>query len=456
MTGTAGLDWLWHACGAALAIAGLALLVWALLWDRARGRMRCPKCWYDMQGAEADDAGAFKCPECGRAIRHERKLRRTRRRWRWVLPTCLLLIGAFASTVTPKAKRDGVLSLVPNAVLPHLLVFVDHGETPIAREVKRRVTDGQYAGEELTRLYEKLARGDFRAPTLSERWRRTYGRIIRTIKPMTGPLAAGQVSQEIPEGVRAALMSIPPMLEFRTRPVWPVGAPLYVEVRSDDWWPRPYSHLASIHAPDDDKFVARSYGYDGLNVFAVPWVKPGDRDVRITYRIVQSEQLRTSRQSRDYASGVTSVPIELRGTIEDLLTPVRDPDLTAALAAALKLDCLRPSRFQTYPQLQNRDTRTPAFVDIAIAGILEFSANGQVWAEVPAWWMVKQTPYGFLTIEECNTRQHLDFANARPVRPTPEAWTVRFRSDPEIALRVIDATKYWEGEIDVPVVIRTR
>ena len=36
MTGTAGLDWLWHAGGAVLGAAGLVLLVWALVWDRAR------------------------------------------------------------------------------------------------------------------------------------------------------------------------------------------------------------------------------------------------------------------------------------------------------------------------------------------------------------------------------------------------------------------------------------
>ena len=40
---------------------GAPLLVWAMFGDRARGRRRCPRCWYDMSGATL-----LKCPECGR------------------------------------------------------------------------------------------------------------------------------------------------------------------------------------------------------------------------------------------------------------------------------------------------------------------------------------------------------------------------------------------------------
>lgn len=40
---------------------GVVLLGRALLWDRARGRRRCPKCWYDMSGVDS-----LRCPECGR------------------------------------------------------------------------------------------------------------------------------------------------------------------------------------------------------------------------------------------------------------------------------------------------------------------------------------------------------------------------------------------------------
>jgi hypothetical protein len=45
-------DWLFWGLGGALALAGLWLQYWSLFADRARGRRRCPKCWYDMSGTE--------------------------------------------------------------------------------------------------------------------------------------------------------------------------------------------------------------------------------------------------------------------------------------------------------------------------------------------------------------------------------------------------------------------
>lgn len=67
--------------------ACLALLGWALFWDRARGRQRCPKCWYDMSAAIGR-----RCPECGREWRRDRQLRRTHRHWRTAAAALLMAI----------------------------------------------------------------------------------------------------------------------------------------------------------------------------------------------------------------------------------------------------------------------------------------------------------------------------------------------------------------------------
>ncbi len=74
----------WTAWSISLA-ACLAALGWALFWDRYRGRLRCPKCWYDMLGT----AGRT-CPECGRTVRRDRDWRRTRRRWKTAIGAMLL------------------------------------------------------------------------------------------------------------------------------------------------------------------------------------------------------------------------------------------------------------------------------------------------------------------------------------------------------------------------------
>lgn len=75
-----------------LAIA-LPVLAWAVLGDPSRGRLRCPRCWYRMEGIPKQEAGWI-CPECGRKIAKERGLRRARRRWRWALPALLAIVVA--------------------------------------------------------------------------------------------------------------------------------------------------------------------------------------------------------------------------------------------------------------------------------------------------------------------------------------------------------------------------
>lgn len=93
--GPSWIDLVALAGGGILALAGLGLLWWALLWDRARGRRRCPRCWYNLAGTP----GNLTCSECGRTTKTERQLFRTRRRWRWaalalvVLAACPALIG---------------------------------------------------------------------------------------------------------------------------------------------------------------------------------------------------------------------------------------------------------------------------------------------------------------------------------------------------------------------------
>src|SRR5262245_51210785 len=123
------LDWLWDLGAAALGGLGLALLLWALFWDRARGRRRCPKCWYDMAGVPASGSAAdaaCTCPECGHMARGERGLSRTRRRWRAAAAGGLLMAAAYALWCVPGWRDGGWTTLVPNQVL----VFIAPPENP--------------------------------------------------------------------------------------------------------------------------------------------------------------------------------------------------------------------------------------------------------------------------------------------------------------------------------------
>lgn len=108
----ANLDWLYHLLGWLLAAAGLLLLLWALFWDRSRGRRRCPKCWYDMAGVPG-----LKCPECGREARRESRFHKThRKKWFAALAAITGMCG-YILTRVPQVQQLGWPSQVPSFAL---------------------------------------------------------------------------------------------------------------------------------------------------------------------------------------------------------------------------------------------------------------------------------------------------------------------------------------------------
>jgi len=79
---------LWFYIPAALlAAVGLIGHYCSLFKGRHKGRLRCPKCWYDMQGTTLPAT----CPECGHTAATKADLQRTRRHW-WHALAALLLI----------------------------------------------------------------------------------------------------------------------------------------------------------------------------------------------------------------------------------------------------------------------------------------------------------------------------------------------------------------------------
>lgn len=124
----------WTATAWVLAVGGVLLLAWALWWDRARGRLRCRRCWYDLAGVVGgggEEAGErpsggrpYMCPECGREHRSLRAMRRTRRRWGWVVVGVLVLLGAHGARAVPRVQREGWGAAAPRIGLVLLLPFL--------------------------------------------------------------------------------------------------------------------------------------------------------------------------------------------------------------------------------------------------------------------------------------------------------------------------------------------
>jgi hypothetical protein len=88
--------------GILLSLAGVAWIVRCLFADRARGRRRCPSCWYDFAGLATDS----RCPECGRDDLTERHLARTRRRWGLACLAFIPLIAGYITWATPRVFEE--------------------------------------------------------------------------------------------------------------------------------------------------------------------------------------------------------------------------------------------------------------------------------------------------------------------------------------------------------------
>lgn len=85
-----------------LLLCALALISLGLWLDRSRGRRRCPGCWYALEGAKPSESSPLTCPECGRIIKNERALLRTRRRW-WIVAAGLPLLAS-ATFIIARAR----------------------------------------------------------------------------------------------------------------------------------------------------------------------------------------------------------------------------------------------------------------------------------------------------------------------------------------------------------------
>jgi len=132
----AWVDLLWLSFAIAFGAAGLLLLVWSLFCDRAKGRPRCPRCWYDLSGLNGR-----RCPECGIEAKKDRHLYRTRRHWKAAALAMVLLILAAVCIGTQQVRKHGWAGAGPSWAYILLLPHLDNTTTMI--ELSRRIDEGE-------------------------------------------------------------------------------------------------------------------------------------------------------------------------------------------------------------------------------------------------------------------------------------------------------------------------
>jgi hypothetical protein len=117
-------EWALQIAAGLVVAVSIGIASWLVWGDRARGRKRCPKCWYDMSGAVAGgatggdaDRDMYVCPECGKRTKGERGLARTRRRWKAAAWCALLACFGWQLGWMGSPGREGLKAFVPTVVL---------------------------------------------------------------------------------------------------------------------------------------------------------------------------------------------------------------------------------------------------------------------------------------------------------------------------------------------------
>ncbi len=180
-----GLGWV-------LGVGGLVLALWALTWDRARGRRRCGKCWYDL--SESGEVPVT-CPECGRGHRSVRAMSRTRRRWRLAAAGVVLSVAGVVVGLTPAYRGGRLMAMAPSWALAEMVplfpsvrkVVFPAKHHPGYELIQRLIASERSGGgplpwtarpmshAEIAGVVRRMAEGNWYAPAGSRRWAETTG-----------------------------------------------------------------------------------------------------------------------------------------------------------------------------------------------------------------------------------------------------------------------------------------
>ncbi len=420
-------------------IAGLLLLIWALVGDRARGRRRCPGCWYDMHGTtEATDATGVEpaapstCPECGRAIRAERDLGRTRRRWRVVVVAIAAEIacGYYWYQLTP--GREGWRGLIPSALLIEL-IDDPHGAGELAKALRARGESDQLSSEQTRRMVERTidrwieSGGPEAMVQYRPEWPADRSMRVRLDGTKGADTRAAIETYTIELGgdvVSTGAVQIQPPSSWR---------------RTDRAWFHGEATLAAIHS--------------GPNTLSMEvCIRADSPRSRSPIRPDWSIERRV----------VVSIQVARRGDVEDHVKPIGAPAIEAAIRAALVFT-IAPRRGYTAdgpggPWLHVSQTGVPPEQQITgfdgeIAYDLSLERDGETLTSVRLAGPGVGTPSEDVPLVPIESEAMADAVDLVLARFMPSSLVVRIRSCDLV--ETLDQTMHdrqWVGECTIPLV----
>ncbi len=407
---------------ALLALGTLALVWWAFFADRSKGRARCPRCWYDLSSflIEHDADGPFTprpCPECGRNIRTRRDLHRTRRRWLFAVPVVTLALGSALFALTPYAKRDGWLAIIPTSTL---IVAQSFLPDTWADDVRITLLDRL----ETTELSDSQRR-DIVALNLS-----SY--------------------LQLPEAWPA---DIPLNVLITPGYVGGISSPNQIELSTT---------LRLINTSFTNRSVKTASPFESADTYSVypgkamtDWAKgslaPDSKvpiEIKAVGRVIPFDSVnpRQSARSSSWSVHLTR-PVRVVASIDDLLTPVIGTDADMMALSMIRPRIVRSHFSSSVGILIGQGARPDEMRQTAIGFKLEILHKDEVLASLRT--------HLSRAIDFHPTQLEAPSANITRIFSAHEDdpdWTVRITSDPEMALRMLgERSRYWKGTVVIPL-----
>ncbi|MHC5024710.1 MAG: hypothetical protein ACYTGG_12530 [Planctomycetota bacterium] len=441
-------EWIyWLGWLAALAVyTGMVYLAWRALYrDRANGRRRCPRCWYDLAYSPG-----MTCGECGFTGQNERQFFRTRRHYGQAaaaIGVCVVIVLLGNQYL----RQASWYSLMPTRVLIAALPIADEDNSRLIREIGLRLRGDQLSNRERRLLVNRLVAGSWGTRPLSDSWQRKYGGVIESLRL---GLARERGEDGAYTELETLLLDLPAEVLLTSRDVWPLDAAPMVQMRLRDWWPTGTNlraHIAPRLEGAEPIVVTRSSRRRAWSDFPLPLPRLEESLDSVVFD-VKVERRRSGTDDDWIESGneTITVPLRREGMLADILEPVEDEDLTSAIRGTFRNGVVlwsngpAPLRVYFTPQ----QTHSRQFDDIAIGAHVDVLRDGEIVRRLDIWWLAGDvdTERGVAYSATEYDREVLSEINEEDGR-----WMMRVTGDPALALRPGNASKYWSGSFTVPL-----
>jgi hypothetical protein len=437
--------WLFWLFGALFMGFCLSVTWWGLFGDRAKGRRRCPRCWHDLSHTPG-----LTCGECGFTAAREQYLFRTRRR---VTAALLAAVAAALSVATTieHTRSSGYGSLLPTRLILMTLPLVGGSENVLVDEIMVRGSRNRLSDSQWESLIDRCISGDWRARPASKKWQSKYGPLLNT--------ARRSAPDTLEDGLERALLDLPPWFDITSDRVWPEGTSPCLMVEYRDWWPNDVDcriRLDPLWEGATSLIMTRNHRSVRPYPLVLEQLPP---DGPAVFEAMIERRLPLDEAWTLIAERTIQVPLEIAGTIDATLEPVDDESLESleeAMRFAFSFGVVKWPRGRSPVRVRfdPRRTQRSEFSDVAIGVSVELFQDKTLARRLDLWWLagVRQPGNG-------RTGWLVDYEDETLLAEANEddgRWRMVVRGNPSLALRAGQATKYWAGTFEQPLVVNNR